>query len=148
MTTEKWADWTPDKNEKLFTSTEQPTTNPDATAAGSEEATAKARKFKRLPRQSDYRPPAGAKPFDPSNWGGNMRSVVPVSSVARDWGISPRRVRTMLTEGRLEGRQLENGYWEVYFPYRYVFGTRGPAIKRQRDLPVKPPKKQDWMKEW
>lgn len=53
----------------------------------------------------------------------------------------------MLMEGRLAGRQLENSYWEVFYPYRYVFGTRGPAIKRQRDLPDKP-KKPERMKEW
>lgn len=100
----------------------------------SEEERAKPRKDKRLPRQSICSPPKGAKPIDPSN-PFKSESVVPVSSVARDWGISARRVRTMLTEGRLSGRQLENGYWEVFYPYRYVFGTRGPEIKRQRNLP-------------
>ena len=91
-------------------------------------------KHKRLPRQSCTTPPEGAKPVisgEPLGW---SRSVVSVSIVARDWGISPRRVRVMLTEGRLNGRQLENGYWEVYYPYSYVFGTRGPAIKRQRSI--------------
>ena len=103
-------------------------------------------KFKRLPRQSAYTPPAGAKSADglPVGFG---RSFVPVSSVAKDWRISPRRVRMMLTEGRLDGRQLENGYWEVSYPYRYVFGTRGPAIKRQRELPPAR-KKQEWNSEW
>lgn len=95
-------------------------------------------KFKRLPRQSSYTPPNGARPADSGFPLGFSRSFVPVSSVARDWGISSRRVRMMLTEGRLDGHQLENGYWEVSYPYRYVFGTRGPAIKRQRDLPDKP----------
>jgi len=56
--------------------------------------------------------------------------VVSVSAVAREWGISSRRVRVMLAEGRLDGRQLDNGYWEVCYPYRYVFGTRGPAFNR------------------
>ena len=104
-------------------------------------------KFKRLPRQSCYTPPKGAKPADPRFPLGFSRSFVPVSSVARDWGISSRRVRMMLTEGRLDGRQLENGYWEVSYPYSYVFGTRGPAIKRQRELAEKP-KKQEWKPEW
>ena len=103
-------------------------------------------KFKRLPSQSAYTPPAGAKSLDglPVGFG---RSAVPVSSVAKDWGISSRRVRMMLAEGRLEGRQLENGYWEVIYPYRYVLGTRGPAIKRQRDLPQRP-KKREYFPEW
>ncbi|BBJ22612.1 hypothetical protein [Candidatus Nitrotoga sp. AM1P] len=104
-------------------------------------------KFKRLPRQSMCMPPEGAKSSMPGFSLGFGRSFVPVSSVARDWGISPRRVRMMLTEGRLDGRQLENGYWEVSYPYNYIFGTRGPAIKRQRDLPEKP-KKQEWKPEW
>lgn len=104
-------------------------------------------KFKRLPRQSCTTPSKGAKSANPGFPLGFSRSFVPVSSVARDWGISSRRVRMMLTEGRLDGRQLENGYWEVSYPYNYVFGTRGPAIKRQRDLPEKP-KKQEWKPEW
>lgn len=89
-------------------------------------------KSKRLSHQSIYKPPEGAKPELTGLSLGFGRSVVPVSAVARDWGISARRVRLMLTEGRLNGRQLENGYWEVYYPYSYIFGTRGPAIKRQR----------------
>ena len=57
---------------------------------------------------------------------------VSVSSVAREWGISSRRVRVMLTQGRLRGRQGVNGYWEVGYPYCYTFGTRGPALKPQQ----------------
>lgn len=114
--------------------------------AGASQPVGKA-KFKRLPRQSMSVPPEGAKSSMPDFPLGFGRSFVPVSSVARDWGISSRRVRMMLTEGRLDGRQLENGYWEVFYPYRYVFGTRGPAIKRQRDLPPKP-KKQERNWEW
>ena len=90
---------------------------------------------KRLPQQSSWRRLPGAKHFDPSAPFGDLRTVVPVSSVARDWGISARRVRKMLEEGRLLGRQQENGYWEVVYPYCYTFGTRGPQIKRQRELP-------------
>lgn len=96
-------------------------------------------KHKRLPQQSTNDQPDGARPAEgglPLGWG---RSVISVSSVARDWGISSRRVRVMLQEGRLEGRQLENGYWEVYFPYRYVLGTRGPQLQRNRNLPKKSP---------
>ncbi|MDP2852564.1 MAG: hypothetical protein Q8O23_04065, partial [Gallionella sp.] len=106
----------------------------------------------RLPRQSAYKPPEGAKPATPSNFIGDSRSVVPASSVARDWNITARRVRTMLTEGRLSGRQLENGYWEVFYPYQYKFGTRGPEIKRQRNLPPPTRKKRqevpEQMKDW
>ena len=101
----------------------------------SQEEQAKLRKHKRLPRQSAHMKPAKAKPINPENPIFESRSVVPVSTVANEWGISARRVRAMLVEGRLEGRQLENGYWEVIYPYCYVFGTRGPQIKRQRNLP-------------
>lgn len=87
-------------------------------------------KRKRIASQSINCPPVGAVPeFEGRLLG---RKVVPVSFVARDWNISARRVRVMLAEGRLGGRQLENGYWEVYFPYFYTFGTRGPQLKRQQ----------------
>ena len=125
---------------------------PAASEFLSQEEQARQRKHKRLPRQSASMKPAKAKPMDPADSIGNMRSVVPVSTVANEWGISARRVRAMLIEGRLEGRQLENGYWEVIYPYCYVFGTRGPAIKRQREMPPPTRKKgysvPEQMKEW
>jgi len=102
--------------------------------------TTQGRKAKRLPNQSMYTPPPDAKPAVPGAPLGFGRSVVPVASVAREWGISPRRVRNMLAEGRLMGRRLENGYWEVYYPYSYIFGTRGPGLKRQQRQPDKPKK--------
>jgi hypothetical protein len=101
-------------------------------AAVREAASAGQAKGKRLANQSMTTPPEGAKPEIPGFPLGFGRSVVPVSSVAREWGISPRRVRVMLAEGRLAGRMLDNGYWEVFYPYQYVFGTRGPAMKRQQ----------------
>lgn len=57
---------------------------------------------------------------------------VPVSFVAKDWSVTPRRIRALLAEGRLKGRLLANGYWEVRFPYLFTFGTRGPDLKRQK----------------
>jgi hypothetical protein len=56
---------------------------------------------------------------------------VPVSFVAKDWNVTPRRIRALLNEGRLMGRLQENGYWEVRYPYAFTFGTRGPSLKRQ-----------------
>lgn len=106
----------------------------------------KLRRPKRLPQQCTAMPPAGAKPAE-SGILGFGRSVVPVAVVARDWGISARRVRMMLVEGRLAGRQLDNGYWEVFYPYSYVFGTRGPQIKRQRELPPPKPKRRGYIPE-
>lgn len=61
-----------------------------------------------------------------------MDSFVPVSLVAKDWKVSPRRVRVLLAAGRLAGRRLENGYWEVAFPYTMTEGRRGPALCKYR----------------
>lgn len=92
-------------------------------------------KPRRLPHQSCKTPPEGAKPAESLFPLGFGRSVLPVAAVARHWGISARRVRVMLAEGRLAGRLLENGYWEVFYPYCYIEGTRGPALQRYRKLP-------------
>lgn len=61
-------------------------------------------------------------------------SYVPVSFVAKDWKVTSRRIRALLLEGRLEGRQQANGYWEVL----YIFGTRGPSLKRAQRPPKGP----------
>lgn len=93
----------------------------------------------RLPGQEGFMPPDGAKPFAQGlSLHAFGQSLVPVSAVARDWSISARRVRAMLNEGRLAGQQQSNGYWEVFYPYRYVLGTRGPGLKRQQRPPGKP----------
>ena len=60
------------------------------------------------------------------------RHFVPVSFVANDWKVTARRIRFLLTAERLEGRRSDNGYWEVAYPYRFLIGTRGPALKRSQ----------------
>lgn len=60
------------------------------------------------------------------------RSYVPVSFVAKDWNVTPRRIRALLAAQRLQGRREANGYWEVAYPYQITIGTRGPDLKRQR----------------
>lgn len=90
------------------------------------------RKHQRLIGHPVHTPPAGARP-EPGTIPGLGRSLVPVSAVARHWGISPRRVRQMLEQGRLEGQQRDNGYWEVLYPYRYLLGTRGPRMSQHRE---------------
>lgn len=60
-----------------------------------------------------------------------MESWLPVSLVAKDWRVSPRRIRALLAAGRLAGQVQANGYWEVRYPYSFTFGTRGPGLKRQ-----------------
>ncbi len=75
-------------------------------------------------------PPPGARlVVAPGMYGGRY---VPVSFVAKDWGVSSRRIRYLLIEGRLLGLQRDNGYWEVHYPYAFTFGTRGPGLKRQK----------------
>lgn len=59
-------------------------------------------------------------------------NYVPVSFVAKDWDVTPRRIRSLLAENRLAGRREANGYWEVAYPYRFIIGTRGPVLKRQQ----------------
>ena len=60
-----------------------------------------------------------------------LRQLVPVSFVAKDWGVSTRRIRALLSCGRLEGCRRENGYGEVFQPYTVTHGLRGPALKRK-----------------
>lgn len=81
--------------------------------------------------QSEYAPPPkGAKlVWAMGSAGGHF---VPVSFVAKDWNVTPRRIRALLAEGRLAGRLMDNGYWEVRFPYLLTLGTRGPGLKRQQ----------------
>lgn len=61
-----------------------------------------------------------------------LETYLPVAMVAKEWQVTPRRVRALLFEGRLKGRQLENGYWEVAYPYTITEGTRGPLMCRSR----------------
>lgn len=81
------------------------------------------------------RPKCARLVMAPGMFGGNY---VPVSFAAKDWKVSPRRIRALLADGRLLGRLLENGYWEVAHPYQFTMGTRGPGLKRHQRPPGKP----------
>jgi hypothetical protein len=59
-------------------------------------------------------------------------SFVPVSTAAKDWNVSARRIRALLVARRLQGIRRANGYWEVAYPYNFTFGRRGPALKRSK----------------
>lgn len=83
--------------------------------------------------------PKGAKPDLSGRPFAFTSCFVPVSFVAKDWGVSARRIRALLLAGRLDGRQQVNGVWEVRHPYSFVFGTRGPSLKRQQ-RPAKRPR--------
>lgn len=83
-------------------------------------------------------PPPGSKLLIQGGMYGGR--YVPVSFVAKDWSVTPRRIRSLLATGRLLGRVQDNGYWEVHYPYSFTFGTRGPSLKRQQ-RPAKRPRK-------
>jgi len=85
--------------------------------------------------QSEKRRPEGACLAQVSAISGAY--FVPVSFVAKDWNVTPRRIRALLAAGRLAGQVQVNGYWEVRYPYLFAFGTRGPSLKRQE----RPPKR-------
>jgi len=57
---------------------------------------------------------------------------VPVLFVAKEWNVTPRRIRALLSAKRLVGRRQDNGYWEVAYPYQFIIGTRGPVLKRSQ----------------
>jgi len=59
-----------------------------------------------------------------------VKFSVPVSIAAKDWKVTPRRIRHLLTGGRLEGQQGVNGVWMVSYPYCFTFGSRGACLKR------------------
>lgn len=63
--------------------------------------------------------------------------LVPVSLVAKEWGVTSRRIRVLLTEKRLDGWKSANGQWFVRRPYSFTDGARGPRLKRDR-MPEKP----------
>jgi hypothetical protein len=84
--------------------------------------------LEKLPQCVDRKPTARFGPY---------ANFVPVSFVAKDWKVSPRRIRALLSTGRLFGQFQPNGYWEVRYPYVFTMGTRGPSLKRQQ----KPEKK-------
>lgn len=62
----------------------------------------------------------------------SSQQFVPVSFVAKAWNVTPRRIRALLSAGRLAGRVQDNGYWEVLYPYAVKLGTRGPALQHQQ----------------
>ena len=56
-------------------------------------------------------------------------AFVPVAMAAKDWQVTPRRIRFLLTTGRLEGLQQANGYWLVRLPLPLHFRGKGDGFK-------------------
>jgi hypothetical protein len=65
-----------------------------------------------------------------------IKTWLPVSMAAHQFGVSSRRIRALLSAGRLAGRQADNGFWEVAFPFRVAMAMRGPQLLVRR--PKKP----------
>lgn len=57
-----------------------------------------------------------------------MGIQVKPSQVAKRLSISERRVRQLLTSGRMSGVKLENGRWLIDWPLKITAGKRGPDI--------------------
>lgn len=59
-----------------------------------------------------------------------LPTFVSALQAAAELRVSARRVRALLGSGRLQGRQHENGYWEVSWPFTITDGRRGPKMRR------------------
>jgi len=55
-------------------------------------------------------------------------SFVTVSQVAKRLSISGRRVRQLLSTGRMSGVKQENGRWIIDWPLQITSGKRGPDM--------------------
>ncbi len=71
---------------------------------------------------------------------GGLETWLTVSMAAKEMCVTPRRIRALLAEGRLLGQQLENGYWEVKFPFVVVMARRGPQllVRRPKKAELRP----------
>ncbi len=66
-------------------------------------------------------------------------SSVTVEKAAAYFNVSTRRIRKLLSDGRLAG--TKNGkLWLVSYPYQYTIGTRGPhlLLQQSRGSTVRP----------
>lgn len=54
--------------------------------------------------------------------------LVTVAQVAKRLSISERRVRQLLSSGRMAGNKLESGRWLVIWPLHITAGKRGPDM--------------------
>lgn len=56
-------------------------------------------------------------------------SYVSTRQVAEFLGCSDRRVRALLSQGRMAGHKGKGGSWSVYWPLRVDAGRRGPDLR-------------------
>jgi excisionase family DNA binding protein len=55
--------------------------------------------------------------------------VLTVAKVANFLNVSDRRVRTLLSQGRIQGYKDDKGAWRVFWPLMVRPGRRGPDLK-------------------
>lgn len=56
--------------------------------------------------------------------------LIGASAVALTLGVSTRRVRALLAQGRIRGFKDKSGEWVVYWPFEVTPGKRGPDLRR------------------
>ncbi|WP_148042223.1 helix-turn-helix domain-containing protein [Pseudomethylobacillus aquaticus] len=56
--------------------------------------------------------------------------LVEVSKAAKSLGVSPRRVRALLAQGRLIGYKNQRKVWMVMYPLEVIPGKRGPDLHK------------------
>lgn len=59
-----------------------------------------------------------------------MSLLIDVATSAAMLGVSTRRVRALLSEGRMRGVKGSSGVWLVAFPFSISPGRRGPDLRR------------------
>lgn len=55
--------------------------------------------------------------------------AVSVEKAADYFEVSTRRIRKMLSDGKLSGVK-KGTTWHVFYPYQHTFGKRGPLISK------------------
>jgi hypothetical protein len=60
---------------------------------------------------------------------GGVMMLYELGHVARQLGVSSRRIRALLAQGRIKGHKDERNMWMVQLPCFVSPGRRGPAPK-------------------
>lgn len=65
-----------------------------------------------------------------------LEITIDVDRAAKILGVSERRVRTLLSQGRMTGWKDSSG-WRVLYPLSILPGRRGPDLHRYPTRPVR-----------
>lgn len=63
---------------------------------------------------------------------GDDPELLSTEQAARELGISRRRIRQLLSSGRVVGARQVGRWWIIPSPVQVVAGKRGPKPKRER----------------